>query len=121
MLGRVFLSRGVKSVIFVENYNSVLKILKKNLNNLERINNYEIIEHNIYSDELYDELKYKFDLIFLDPPYKDKNIKYILMKIKTQQILNKKGIIILHRHKNAADIFPEEFKVLEEKNMGYRK
>ena len=115
------LSRGVKSVIFVENYNSVLKILKKNLNNLESINNYEIIEHNIYSDELYNELKYKFDLIFLDPPYKDKNIKFILMKIKTQQILNKKGIIILHRHKNAADIFPEEFKVLEEKKYGISK
>src|SRR6056300_730317 len=42
------LSRGAKSVVFVENYNGVLPVLKKNLENLEDYNNYEIIEKDIY-------------------------------------------------------------------------
>jgi len=41
------LSRGVKSVIFVENYNGVLPVLKKNLQNLKSIENYKVIEKDI--------------------------------------------------------------------------
>ena len=40
------LSRGVKKVIFIENYLGVLPILKKNLSNLKSIRNYEIFEKN---------------------------------------------------------------------------
>ena len=42
------LSRGVKGVIFVENYEGVLPILKKNLESLKTVKNYEILEKNIY-------------------------------------------------------------------------
>ena len=38
------LSRGVKKVTIIENYNGVLPILKKNLSNLKLIDNYHIIE-----------------------------------------------------------------------------
>ena len=38
------MSRGVQKVIFVENYDGVLPILKKNLISLKSIKNYEIIE-----------------------------------------------------------------------------
>ena len=40
--------RGAKNVIFIENYRKVLPILKKNLSNLKSINNYKIIEKDIY-------------------------------------------------------------------------
>ena len=46
------LSRGVDNVVFVENYNKVLPILKKNLANLTSIQNYEIIEKDIYKSDL---------------------------------------------------------------------
>ena len=42
------LSRGAKKVVFVENYEGVLTILKKNLYSLRSISNYKIIERNIY-------------------------------------------------------------------------
>ena len=58
------LSRGAKKVIFVENYINVLKILKKNINNLKSINNYEIIEQNIYENNLEFYIKNTFDIIF---------------------------------------------------------
>ena len=41
------LSRKAKKVTFVENYENILPILKKNLLNLKSINNYQIIEKDI--------------------------------------------------------------------------
>ncbi len=115
------LSRGAKKVIFVENYSGVVPILKKNLHNLKSINNYEIIEKDIYkTDELFFENR-KFDIIFLDPPYKHKNVYKILSNIKNSKIINKNGIVILHRHKNETDILPSNFKIIEEKKYGISK
>ena len=115
------LSRDAKFVIFVEFYNGVIPILKKNLLNLKSIENFEIIEKDIYNSDLFSKLDKKFDIIFLDPPYKDKNIENVLLKIKNEKILNKKGIIIVHRHKNDQDIIPKNFKIIEEKKYGISK
>ena len=115
------LSRGVKKVVFVENYKGVLMILKKKLMNLKSIQNYEIIENDIYNKKLFLILENKFDIIFLDPPYKDKNLENLLLNIKNEKILNKDGIIILHRHKNEQDIFPKNFETIEEKKYGISK
>ena len=111
------LSRGVARVIFVENYDSVLKILKKNLENL-KINNFEIFNTNIYQENIFLKFNYKFDLIFIDPPYKDKNLFNIFKNIEKSKILKDKGIIIIHRHKNEKDVFPKNFKIIEKKNYG---
>ena len=115
------LSRGVKKVVFIENYPHVLPLLKKNLLSLKSAQNYEIIEKNIYKDNIFIRLNNKFDIIFLDPPYKDKNIKNLLYEIKDQKILGKNGIIILHRHKNEEDAFPSNFNFIEEKVYGISK
>ena len=115
------LSRGVKKVIFIENYIEVLPILKKNLMNLKSIQNYKIIEKNIYDDDLFSNLNDKFDIIFLDPPYKDKDLKKLFIEIKKNEVLNKNGIIILHRHKNDSDYMPEKYTLLEEKIYGISK
>mgnify|MGYP006188269963 CR=1 FL=1 len=115
------LSRGVKKVIFIENYPGVLPLLKKNLLSLRSIQNYEIIEKNIYKENIFLKLNNKFDIIFLDPPYKDKNLENLLNEIKEQKILNKNGIIILHRHKNELDTFPSSFKFIEQKIYGISK
>ena len=88
------LSRGVKNVVFIENYQGVLPILKKNLQNLKSVKNYEIIEKDVHSNIL-KILNKKFDIIFLDPPYKEKNLEIILLKIKNSELLNKNGIIVL--------------------------
>ena len=112
------LSRGVKEVFFIENYIGVLPILEQNLSNLKLINNYKIIKKDIYKDDIFKNLKNKFDIIFLDPPYKDKNINKIFEKIDNSKILTKNSIIIVHRHKKEADIFPPNFEIKEDKNYG---
>ena len=115
------LSRGAKNVVFIENYKKVLPILKQNLSNLESIQNFQIIEKNIYEEGTLSNLNSNFDIIFLDPPYKYKNLSELLNIILQKKILNKKGILILHRHKNEHQVFPLKFKVVEEKKYGISK
>ena len=115
------ISRGAKKVIFIENYRGVLHLLKKNLSSLKSIQNYEIIEKDIYKDNVFLNLNLKFDIIFFDPPYKNKNIDNLLNEIKNQKILNKHGIIILHRHKNEQDPLPSSYKLVEQKVYGISK
>ena len=115
------LSRKAKKVFFVENYKYVLPVLEKNLLNLKLINNFEIIEKDIYKDDVFNFLNYKFDIIFLDPPYKDKHLERILINIKNSKILMKNGILILHRHKKEKEISSSNFNIIEEKKYGISK
>ena len=73
--------------------------------NLKGISNYEIIERDIYDDYIFQNLKRTFNIIFVDPPYKDNNFHKIFTRIKNFKVLNKNGILILHRHKNDKNIF----------------
>ena len=115
------LSRGVQEVVFVENYQGVIPILKKNLLNLKSVDNYKIIEKDIYNNNKIINLNIQFDIIFLDPPFKDKNLDKILSNINNNKILKKDGIVIIHRHKKENDNYPEDFKILEEKIYGISK
>tara|TARA_Y100001958_G_C21186519_1_gene515440 strand:- start:595 stop:1161 length:567 start_codon:yes stop_codon:yes gene_type:complete len=115
-------SRGAKKVIFVENYNETLKILKKNINSLKTKNICEIIEENCF--EILNEnfkLKAKFDLIFIDPPFKEKKINNLLEKIKSQKILKDNGVLIVHRHKKDNIKISEKLKILDVRDYGISK
>ena len=114
-------SRGAKQVVFAEKYNVVLPILKKNLQSLKLIENFEIIEKDIYDINFFKSLNIKFDVIFMDPPYKDKNLDLLLNNIKNENVLNKKGVLVVHRHKNEKDLIPGKLKVIEEKKYGLSK
>ncbi len=115
------LSRNVKKVIFIENYNGVLPLLKRNLENLNLNEKFSVLEYDIYEGNIFSKLENKFDIIFLDPPYKDKNLDRLLIEINNHKILNKNGIIILHRHKNEQDIIPKIFQIVDQKKYGISK
>ena len=112
------LSRGSSSVTFIENYINVLPVLKKNIFNLNFQDNSTIIENDIVNKINFKIFERKFDIIFMDPPYKEKNLPKILDNIINAKLLNDNGIIIIHRHKKEKDIFPDEFKIIEEKTYG---
>tara|TARA_B100000795_G_scaffold13913_1_gene9534 strand:- start:3188 stop:3751 length:564 start_codon:yes stop_codon:yes gene_type:complete len=112
------LSRGSAKSIFVENYKEVLTILKKNITNLNFEKKSLVIEKDVLYDFNYQILDNKFNIIFMDPPYKEKNLSIILLKILNSKILDNKGIIIIHRQKDDKDSFPEEFRIIEEKTYG---
>ena len=115
------LSQRVKFVTFVENYKGVLTILKKNLYNLKQTKNFEIIEKNILNNFNLKNFKTQFDIIFLDPPYKEKDLTALIESLLYNKILDSKGIIIIHRHKNQIDKFPKSFKIIDQRKYGISK
>jgi len=99
------ISRGAKKVIFLENHQNALKILKKNLQSLKNVSNYEIFDKDSYSFfKNIQSYNLRFDYIFLDPPFKDSKIKEILVSISKNKSFEN-TIIILHRHKKDNDIY----------------
>jgi len=115
------LSRGSSGLTFVENYKDVLPILKKNISNLNYQNSSVVVEDNINNNLNFKNFKKKFDIIFMDPPYKEKKILQILNDIIKSNILNDFGLIIVHRHKKEKDKFPINFRIIEEKIYGISK
>ena len=115
------LSRGAASVTFLESYKEVLIVLKKNIDNLKLQNYSKIIEKDIFAEKTLKLLDRKFEIIFMDPPYKEKRLAYLLDSIIKLKLLRENGIIIIHRHKKEEDVFPDDFNIIIEKNYGISK
>ena len=115
------LSRKAENVTFLESYKEVLVVLKKNINNLKQQNSSHIIERDIFTKNTLEALNNKFDIIFMDPPYKEKRLVDLLDTIIKLKLLKNNGIIIIHRHKKEKDVFPDEFNILIKKNYGISK
>ena len=115
------LSRGVKKVYFFESYKPSLKILKKNIINLELNENSVVIENDVYKISNQDTDNNKIDLIYLDPPFKDKKINNLLENIKNLKIAQEKTLIVIHRNRKLKDNFTKDFKIIREKNYGLSK
>ena len=115
------ISRGSLSVTFFENYTKVIKILKLNVESMNIQKKIKIIEKNLLEDKSLNLLNQKFEIIFIDPPFKEEKLNFLLKKIQKLKLLSKNGIIIIHRHKNQKDTFPKEYKVIIEKFYGISK
>tara|TARA_Y100000389_G_C17267784_1_gene416355 strand:- start:183 stop:734 length:552 start_codon:yes stop_codon:yes gene_type:complete len=110
------LSRGSKKVTFFENYNEAINVLEKNLNSLKNVKNYEIFKQNFFSSGKY--FNFNFDLIFIDPPYKEKKINEIIEKILEEKLLSQDGVLIIHRHKKDNINITEKLRIIEDRTYG---
>ena len=115
------LSRASRHVTFVENYKKILPILEKNIVELNYKKNTKIIEKDINDSLSFKLFQNQFDIIFLDPPYKEKKLFKMLDNIFQFNLLKDKGIVIIHRHKKEVDDFPTKFKIIEKKSYGISK
>ena len=115
-------SRGAKHITFVENYTIVLDILKKNISNMNAVSFSEIIEDDCF--EFVNKEKKtskKFDIIFLDPPYRDKKINLLINLIIDKKILSENGIILIHRYKKDNIEISSKLNVLDIRKYGISK
>lgn len=115
------LSRYSKHVTFIENYKPAVNTLKKNINLLNFKDNFKIIEKDIFDKNTLNRINKKFDIIFLDPPYKEEKIKELFNIIFESKILDQKGFIIIHRNKKNPNIFLENFKIIDTRTYGISK
>ena len=90
------LSRGAKEAILCDNSNKAVQIINKNLKDTRLDNKAKVIKKDYLStiQQLHDESK-KFDIIFLDPPYKTNYVINAIEQIIEQNLLEEKGIIIV--------------------------
>ncbi len=113
------ISRGSKFVFFLENYPPVLEILKNNISNLNYENKSKVIDTDAFKiNNSTFKIDQKFQIIFCDPPYKEKKIELLIKNILEMNILEKNGIIIIHRKKGDLDAYPKEFEVIDKKSYG---
>ena len=115
------LSRGAEKVVFFENYTNSIIILKKNLD-LLNLNKYsKIIEKDAYNISQSKHNLLKFDLIFLDPPFKDNKLNQLIEKIKKMKITSKNTLIIIHRNKKISENISKDLIISKEKSYGLSK
>ncbi len=113
------LSRQAGSVCFVEKAKEIIKILEKNIEKLKVKKN-----ANVFLDDVFKVIKKrgifksKFDLIFCDPPFRDLNIEKLIQLICNNDLLQKDGILVLHRNKNTKEKLPNYFKIIDKRIYG---
>ena len=113
-LGIEALSNGASICYFVDKNKQILNILK---NNLKGIENSILIEKE-YLMALEELKNKKFDVIFLDPPYKDNLITPSIKKIIELNMLNKDGIIVCEYENEDIKC---DLKLIKDKKYGSKK
>ena len=115
------ISRDVNKVIFVERNSTAFNVLKKNVLSLKLSGKVELkyLDIKNYLENL--EENNKFDLFFLDPPYRDNSYIEIIKLIKKKGIFSKNHLVVIHREKSCEDEINKILKVNLLKSYGRSK
>lgn len=117
-LGIESISNGASEVYFIDNNIELINVIKKNTMGInEKI-------HIMKSDyknalEILKNSNVKFDIIFLDPPYKLNLITECLSKILEYNLLNKDGIIVCEYE--TEEINSDILTLIKDKKYGSKK
>ena len=115
------LSRGAAEAIFFENYHNSLKILKQNIFNLKLENRSTVFDCSAYNLKEINLEDRTFNIIFLDPPFKDGKIKSLIDQIKKLKVADENSLLVIHRNKKSEDNISQYLNVIVEKNYGLSK
>lgn len=114
-LGLEALSEGASKAVLVDQNRKAYDTINRNIKNIG-ITSAEVLCMD-YQKAL-DFLQYKFDVIFLDPPYKTDYIEKSIMKITENDLLAKDGIIVCESDSLNRIIYPNNYKSVKEKKYG---
>jgi 16S rRNA (guanine(966)-N(2))-methyltransferase RsmD len=119
-LGLEALSRGAKFSVFVDNNREALKLVNQNI----KLLGYKDKTSVVFSDalkalDLFRKRNEKFDIVFIDPPYRQSLYGEIIQSIAENDIIDRSGILIIE---HPADIkLKDEYeglKKIKEKKYG---
>ncbi|MFH5880931.1 16S rRNA (guanine(966)-N(2))-methyltransferase RsmD [Liberiplasma polymorphum] len=114
-LGIEAISRGVKTVDFVEQSREAFRILKENLRALELNRNHRFNQDvNVFLSQN----TKVYDLIILDPPYGENYIDRALKLIVKNNLLHQDGCVVSLSHKDDPISIPEVLSIKKERNIG---
>ena len=116
------LSRNAKEVWFCDNSYEAIKFIKENLKNTNLEENSNIINKDFVQALQYlGQENKKFDIIFLDPPYKTDFAVKAIEKIINLNLLSKDGIIILEtddKNKKEEILRRNDIEIFSEREYG---
>ena len=114
------LSNGSSKAYLVDNSKDAINIINKNINDIKVENAYVIKDDYMNALNYFKNNNIKFDIIFLDPPYKDDYIDNSIKYLLDNNMINKNGIIVCE-FENNIKLDYEEFEIKKEKKFGYKK
>ncbi len=115
------ISNNSKFVVFNDKNYECVKVIKESLSEFKVLEKALVLNYDYKRClEYLKEKKYKFDLIFLDPPYKLQILTDILKYIETHDLLNKDGLVIVEFENIKEDIMYQNLVKIKEKKYGYK-
>ncbi|MGL5051139.1 MAG: 16S rRNA (guanine(966)-N(2))-methyltransferase RsmD [Fusobacteriaceae bacterium] len=93
------LSRGAKKAIMIEQEQEALKIIIENINSLGYEDRSRAYKNDVIrAIEILGRKEEKFDIIFMDPPYKQELCSKVMKAIEKAGVLAENGLIICEHH-----------------------
>ena len=114
-MGLEAISRGMHKVIFFENNNEVINVLRKNCLSICKNDEFTIYEEDLINNNLEIEFK-NISVVYIDPPYEKYNLTNLL-KILINKIDNK-TLIGLELSINDKFEIPENINIFKKKTYG---
>jgi len=98
-VGLEALSRGAATVVFVDEFFPSIKVIRANIEKCEA-GDQAVVMHREFNRAVIDlaKKKVKFDLIFLDPPYRLLEERNPLRVIRKRNLLKPDGLIVLRHY-----------------------
>lgn len=114
-LGIEALSEGAKHAVLVDYNFKAIKVINSNLKTIG-IDNVNVL--NMDYKKAIESIDEKFDIIFLDPPYKTNYIEESIKLIAKYNILSNEGIIICESDSLDKIIYNDNYKCIKDKKYG---
>ena len=113
-LGLEAISNGAREAYLVDNNIEAIKVIRDNIKNMD--DDIKVIKSD-YKKSL-KETNEKFDIIFLDPPYRKGLMGKALRVIEERDLLNEGGLVVCEYE---YDDFETNLDLFKEKSYGFKK
>ena len=120
-IGIEFLSREAKAAYFIDSSYDSIKTIKENLTHTKLLEDAFVYKKDSLSAiEFFKDQDLKFDYIYIDPPFKNHELLFnVLKNLNKYTILKNDGIIIIEHEKSLKlDTEISAFKMIDSRNYG---
>ncbi len=114
-MGLEAISRGVNEVVFFENNNEVINILRKNCLDICKNNQFKIYEEDLINSKLEIEFQ-NISIVYIDPPYTKYNLTKLLENLSNK--IKDTTLIGLETSERDDIVIPENLNLLQKKTYG---
>lgn len=115
-LGIEAISQGANKVYLVDSNKKAIQVIKNNLNKLNITDKCSVILGDF--KKVLNQLNIKFNIIFLDPPYKTNYIEESINFITKNNLLENNGLIICESDSLEKIVYSLDYRPIKEKKYG---